>query len=185
MQANGTEGAPQVHDAISIQLEPLDCRSSRRRDSNDQIIFRAPSEMVLPSITPRVEERYGKAGSRVNSVRVSVLEPVAPVAGERQVGQSGPSTTRTGLDVLEGKRIGGIANLGEAVFAAARGAACHPFPLRRTGARFRHGRLLDGRGSNVQRLHDRVQRHASKPRELDEMANPLGVGFFDRVDHRN
>ena len=154
VHSNGSEGASQIHDTFSIQLEPIYRCATRGGDSDDQIVFGAPSKMVSPRVASRMEQRCGKAGGRVDSVCVSMLKPVATVTRKCQVRQSSFSPARAGPDVFHGKRVGRIATLREAVFAAAEGPASDPFPLQCTGATLGHMALLDRRRRDVQRLHD-------------------------------
>src|SRR5687767_5360834 len=77
----------QVHHAVTIQIEPVDRGTARRCEPDHQREVFIPIEVLTPDVAARVVERDGCAADGIHRLRAGILVAVAPVAGEREVGE--------------------------------------------------------------------------------------------------
>src|SRR5438552_15893017 len=85
MLAHGDKDPPEVHHALAVQLQRIDGRSPAWRDADHESRVRAPGEVVVPALRPRMEERGRLTRQGIARLGARVLEVVAALAGKRQI----------------------------------------------------------------------------------------------------
>lgn len=121
----GLKGAD---DAVftAVEGEGGDSGAARRGDALKEAS--RPSEVKIPSVPARVEERDGLAGLRVSPCLFCSFAKGAMDAGEGEVWQDVPAARGPGCDMVDVEG-GGLTLAGEStVFTAAGGTLRHPAP---------------------------------------------------------
>lgn len=138
MQTVPDQDAPQVDDALAIQIQRRDGGASGGRQPDQREAIRTPGEMLVPVVSARMEERNEFLADRINGVCLIVFFVVAALTSQREVVGVGRSTPRFRSDVFVGKNISGMRIGADAILAtAARAFVDQPLQFRRN-APFSH-----------------------------------------------
>src|SRR5262245_59974581 len=86
---------------VIVQVQGGDGRASGRRPAKDAKAILGPREVVGPSFTARVEQRYHRAGLRVGRGDAVALGSVAERAAQPKVRLLVGAAARQGDDVLD------------------------------------------------------------------------------------
>jgi hypothetical protein len=78
--ADDAEGAPQVDDALAVQLQLLDCGAPGRRQSDDERKLVAPREVLAPAVPAWMIQRHPVSGNRIDGVDADILAVISALA---------------------------------------------------------------------------------------------------------
>jgi hypothetical protein len=115
--SGGGENPPEPNYAGAIDLQRFHCGSPNRRQSYDQALIVAPTEMVAPGIFARIEEPNKLSTRRVERDCLSALVTVAAGAGKSQVLERACPASALGHDMIQAEGANGKLFLAATVFA--------------------------------------------------------------------
>ena len=103
VQPDNHEPATNLDGSSRIHLKEIDCGSSGGRSAFDLcgIAFNPP-EMILPALSPRIEQRNRTSCLRVGTDCELPLSSVTRETGERQIGKVGGPFIGARDDVIHG-----------------------------------------------------------------------------------
>ena len=104
VQPDNHEPTTNLDGSPRIQLQEFDCGASGGRSAIDScgIAFHPP-EMILPALSPWIEQRNRTSGLRVGTDGELPLSSVTRQTGERQVGKIGGSFIGARDDMIHGQ----------------------------------------------------------------------------------
>lgn len=85
MQTVTDQDAPQVDDALAIQIQRRNGGASGGRQALQGEAIRTPGEMLVPVVAARVKERDDFLADRINGVRLIVFFVVAALTSQREI----------------------------------------------------------------------------------------------------
>jgi hypothetical protein len=118
MLSNGKQDVAQVHQSGTIQLQRFNRGAAGGRQSDNPRTILIPSEMIIPLLLSRVEQRGRLAGARIDSRLFVILVIVASLAGQREIIEAGFAARAFRFDVFNGEGLRRKTLLAAAIFTA-------------------------------------------------------------------
>lgn len=122
------QDAPQVDDALAIQIQRRHGGACGGRQALQGEAIRTPGEMLVPVVSARMKERDSFLADRVNGVRLIIFFVVTTLTSEREVVGGGGAAPRFRDDVFVGKNISGMRIRADTILTTS-ARACGDQPL--------------------------------------------------------
>ena len=151
VQPDNHEPATNLDGSSRIHLKEFDCGSSGGRSAFDLcgIAFNPP-EMILPALSPRIEQRNRTSGLRVGTDGELPLSSVTRQTGERQIGKIGGPFIGARDDMIHGQ-VQHLGLLRQSTIFAAIPSTGHHLP-RQTLTHASHGQCPNSGNASVSRF---------------------------------
>ena len=106
MGAGVREDSSEIHQSGTVQPQFLNGGTAGRRQAENERVVFIPCKVIGPAIGARMEQGMHFTGDRIDGLDTGVLPVIAPLAGQRQIGELRRSAARPWNNVFDRERIG-------------------------------------------------------------------------------